>query len=97
MSLLLAIADGADLGVRQNPDDSAVLLELLKLCLDPFPAICVFSGVLGKCLLLGFVPAFVTSIGNYASDNASGIATLTRTHSGACNNQRRGLHKRSSA
>ena len=56
MGLLLAIADSADLSVRQNANDSAVLLKLLQLCFNALSAVRVLSGVLGESLLLGLVP-----------------------------------------
>ena len=56
MSFLLAEPNGADLGVRKDTDDSAVLLELLKLCLDALLAVCILLGIPRERLLLALVP-----------------------------------------
>ena len=56
MSFLLAEPNGSDLGVRKDTNDSAVLLELLKLCLDALLAVCILLGIPRERLLLALVP-----------------------------------------
>ena len=56
VSLLLAIADGKDLGVGNHSDDCAVLLQLLKLSLYVLLAISVLLGIVAECPLLALEP-----------------------------------------
>jgi len=60
MGLLLLEGSLADLGVRKETDDSAVLLDALELAVDGRTAVLgVLLGVLGEGLLLGLVPVLV--------------------------------------
>lgn len=59
VGLLLAELDLADLGVRNDTDDLAVLLDALKLLGDGLGPFGVLLGVLGESLLLGTVPVLV--------------------------------------
>lgn len=60
VGLLLLDGGLADLGVGKNTDDSAVLLDALKLAGDGGTgALGVLLGVLGESLLLGLVPVLV--------------------------------------
>merc|ERR1711871_499706 len=57
--LLLAHGDLANLGVRQNTDDAALLLHLRELSLDLLLSVGVLLRVLGEGLLLGLVKVLV--------------------------------------
>ena len=60
VGLLLLEGRLADLGVRQDADDAAVLLDALELAGDRGAAVLgVLLGVLGEGLLLGLVPVLV--------------------------------------
>lgn len=59
VSLLLANLSLADLGVGNDADNAAVLLDTLKLAGDLLGAFSVLLGVLGESLLLGAVPVLV--------------------------------------
>ena len=60
MSLLLLKRSEADLGVGENTDNSAVLLDALELAGDGLAAaLGVLLGVLGESLLLALVPVLV--------------------------------------
>jgi hypothetical protein len=60
VGLLLLDGSLADLGVGEHTDDSAVLLDALKLAGDGGTgALGVGLGVLGEGLLLGLVPVLV--------------------------------------
>ena len=58
--LLLLERSLRDLGMSEDADDSAVLLDALKLARDRLAAVlCVLGGVLGESLLLRLVPVLV--------------------------------------
>lgn len=60
VGLLLLERSLADLGVRQDADNGAVLLDTLQLAGDGGTVVLgVLLGVLGKCLLLALVPVLV--------------------------------------
>jgi hypothetical protein len=60
VGLLLLERRLADLGVRQDADDGAVLLDAFKLAGDGGPAVLrVLLGVLGEGLLFALVPVLV--------------------------------------
>jgi hypothetical protein len=59
VSLFLSNGQLLDLGVGQNSNGAAVLLELLQLCLNLFLPICVLLGIFGEALLLGLGPVLV--------------------------------------
>ena len=60
MGLLLLQRSLADLGVRENTDDSAILFDTLKLACDRGAIVLrVLLGVLGESLLLALVPVLV--------------------------------------
>jgi len=59
VSLLLTNLDLADLGVDNDTDDRAVLLDALELAEDGLGAVGVLLGVLGEGLFLGAVPVLV--------------------------------------
>ena len=57
VGLLLTIANSQDLSVSNHTNDRAVLLQLLKLSLNPLLTISVLLGIVDKGLLLALVPA----------------------------------------
>lgn len=59
MRFLLLKRSLADLGMGEDADDSAVLLNTLELEGDGLALASVLLGVFGECLLLGFVPILV--------------------------------------
>lgn len=60
VGLLLCEAGLADLGVRKDTDDGAVLADALKLAVNGLAAVVrVLLGVAGEGFLLGAVPVFV--------------------------------------
>ena len=60
MSFLLLKRCLANLGVGENTDDGAVLLDTLQLAGNGLAGfLCVLLGVLRECLLLRFVPILV--------------------------------------
>jgi hypothetical protein len=59
VGLLLLKRGLADLGVGENADNSAVLLDTGKLVLDVLSSLGVLLGVLGESLLLRLVPVLV--------------------------------------
>lgn len=62
VGLLLLEGGLADLGVSQDTDDGAVLLDALELAVDGGTAVVgVLLGVLGESLLLALVPVLVES------------------------------------
>lgn len=98
MGFLLIKMDLADLGVGEDTDDRAVLLEAVQVLGDGLTAISVLLGVVGKGLLLGLVPVLVETtldfIGQMLSpDSAQSTKTLRSlnvTHD-TDNNNGRGL------
>ena len=60
MSLLLLKRCLADLGVGEDTDDGAVLLDTFQLAGDGLAGLlCVLLGIFRECLLLRFVPVLV--------------------------------------
>ncbi len=57
VSLLLAKANLANLGVDQHTDDSGLLPQLLQVSLNALAAITVLLAVVAESLLLALVPA----------------------------------------
>lgn len=71
MGLLLLKWSLADLGMSEDADDSAVLLNTLELEGDGLALASVLLGVFGKCLLLGFVPILVEATLNLVAEMLS--------------------------
>ncbi len=69
MGLLLFQRRLADLGVCENTDHSAVLLDTLELTVNGFARVLgVLLSVFGEGLLLGLVPIFVEATLNFIAE-----------------------------
>lgn len=89
VGLLLLEGGLADLGVSQDTDDGAVLLDALELAVDGGTAVVgVLLGVLGESLLLALVPVLVESaldfvaqvLGPHGGEGAQTTGSLDVAH-----------------